>query len=101
MKSPCEVHSENNNDKFKKHASMTERTEQTSDTKEKQKSEEIANFKTQRRICTEILSAERNRYVQQAKDKITELPRDSTRWWRLNQQLLCRKANISSVMGYG
>ena len=48
--------------------------------------EGIANLETERRKCTEILNEERQRYVQEAKDKMNELPRDSKRWWRLNQQ---------------
>ena len=47
--------------------------------------------------CFEVLNKERKNWVDQTKKKLASLPKSSKQWWRLNRDLMRRKANISSI----
>ena len=47
--------------------------------------------------CAQVLREEREKYVEKLKAKLASLPRCSKQWWRINRELLHRKANISSI----
>ena len=47
--------------------------------------------------CTNILREERAKYVEVLRAKLASLPRGSKRWWRINRELLHRKANLASI----
>ena len=63
----------------------------------KNAAEGTARFEEERNKCMQVLNEERALYVQKTKEKIASLKRSSKKWWRLNRQLLRRKANVSSI----
>ena len=44
-----------------------------------------------------MLAEERENYVQMIKQQLAKLPRRSKQWWRINRELLNRKAAMSSI----
>ena len=55
------------------------------------------NFQAVQTSCDNVLREERARYVEELKEKLSKLPRSSKQWWRINRELLHRKANVSSI----
>jgi len=47
--------------------------------------------------CSVVLKEERAKHVQQVKEKMASLPRSSKQWWKINRELLHRKATLSSI----
>ena len=47
--------------------------------------------------CDEVLREERARYVEVLKLKLSKLRKGSKQWWRINRELLQRKANVNSI----
>ena len=54
-------------------------------------------FDSERAKCMQVLGEEKARYVDELKTKIANLPKSSKAWWRLNRELLHRKAKLSSI----
>jgi len=54
-------------------------------------------FKDVQAECTKILLEERLKYVEALKIKLASLPRSSKQWWRINRELLNRKATLTSI----
>jgi len=63
----------------------------------KNQSEGTDNFPVDSAACSETLREERSKYVEKLKAKLAELPRCSKQWWRINRELLHRKANVSAI----
>ena len=63
----------------------------------KNAAEGTERFEEERKKCAQILDEERAAWVQLTKTKLANLPRSSKRWWRLNRELLHRKANVVSI----
>ena len=64
---------------------------------QKNNAEGSDNFSTVQSSCDEVLRQERAKYVERLKQKLSALPRNSKPWWRLNRELLNRKAKLSSI----
>ena len=47
--------------------------------------------------CAAVLKEEHQKYMASLLMKLASLPRCSKKWWRLNRELLNKKANISSI----
>ena len=54
-------------------------------------------FKVAEKKCDDVLREEKARYVEDLKKKLAALPKNSKRWWRMNRELVQRKANIASI----
>jgi len=65
--------------------------------RQKNAAEGTERFKEASKQCTNILNEERAAWVRLTKTKLAKLPRSSKRWWRLNRELLHRKANVVSI----
>ena len=65
--------------------------------RQKNAAEGTERFEEQRTKCAQVLKEERAKWIQLTKTKLANLPRSSKRWWRLNRELLHRKANIVSI----
>ena len=63
----------------------------------KNNSEGSDNFLSASSQCTQVLFEERQKYVEKLKVKLAALPKGSKQWWRINRELLHRKANISAI----
>ena len=63
----------------------------------KNKAEGTDAFASESATCAGILQDERTKYVEQLKAKIAALPKRSKQWWRLNRELLHRKAAIKAI----
>ena len=63
----------------------------------KNKAEGTDAFASESATCAGILQDERTKYVEQLKAKIAALPKRSKQWWRLNRELLHRKAAIKTI----
>ena len=59
--------------------------------------EGTAHFSLASDACSTVLKEERHKYVEKLKAKLAGLPRCSKQWWRINRELLHRKANVSSI----
>ena len=51
----------------------------------------------ERSSCIDVFKAERSKYVVKLKEKISTLSKSDKKWWRLNRELLNRKANVASI----
>jgi hypothetical protein len=60
----------------------------------KNAAEGTANYASESAKCTQILNEERASYVQHVKTKLASLPRQSKQWWKLNRELMRRKAAL-------
>ena len=47
--------------------------------------------------CKKTLAEEYQAYLQELRKKLAALPKGSKRWWKLNRELLQKKAKISSM----
>jgi len=63
----------------------------------KNAAEGTINFSEEQQRCTKTLNEERALYTQRVKEKLAALPRSSKAWWRLNRELLRRRAQVSSI----
>jgi len=63
----------------------------------KNAAENSDSFLISQKNCDEVLREERARYVEVLKLKLAKLPKRSKQWWRINRELLQRKANVSSI----
>ena len=63
----------------------------------KNNSEGSESFSIASEACAQTLREERSKYVDKLKEKLASLPRCSKQWWRINRELLNRKANLSSI----
>jgi len=63
----------------------------------KNASEGTDAFPTADAQCSQVLREERAKYVEKLKAKLVSLPRSSKQWWRINRELLHRKAKPSSI----
>jgi len=54
-------------------------------------------FVDARKKCLDVIKSERASYVKDLKEKISTLPRNGKQWWRLNRELLNRKAGVASI----
>ena len=63
----------------------------------KNRAEGTGNFGTECENCNRILNVERAAWVQRTKDQLAALPRSSKKWWRLNRQLMRRRAAATSI----
>ena len=63
----------------------------------KNKAEGSEVFQAESAACASILQDERAKYVEKLKAKIAALPKRSKQWWRLNRELLHRKASIKAI----
>ena len=59
--------------------------------------EGTAHFSLASDACSTVLKEERHKYVEKLKAKLAALPRCSKQWWRINRELLHRKANVTSI----
>ena len=64
---------------------------------QKNNSEGKSNFQEMHVQCDLVLREERAKYVEKLKAKLAELPRSSKQWWKINRELLHRKANVKSI----
>ena len=44
-----------------------------------------------------ILGEERAKYIESTKTKLANLPKGSKEWWRINRELMHKKARVSSI----
>ena len=51
----------------------------------------------ERSRCIDVFEAERSKYVTKLKEKISTLSTSDKKWWRLNRELLNRKANVATI----
>jgi len=65
--------------------------------RKKNEADGTERFEEEQKRCTKVLNEERAAWVQRTKATLAGLPRTSKRWWRLNRQLLHRKANVVSI----
>jgi len=63
----------------------------------KNSAEDTADFEVASKECAEVLGQEHQLYVEKLRIKIADLPRGSKQWWRLNRELLLKKAKVSSI----
>ena len=63
----------------------------------KNSAEGTERFETERAKCAQTLAEEKAKYVQELKDKLATLPKSSKQWWRINRELLQRRAKLSSI----
>ena len=63
----------------------------------KNKAEGSDAFAPASAACADTLQEERAKYVEKLKAKIAALPKRSKQWWRLNRELLNRKAAIKAI----
>ena len=63
----------------------------------KNDAEGTGSFDAASNTCSQVLREERVKYVEKLKAKLAGLPRCSKQWWRINRELLHRKANVSSI----
>ena len=64
---------------------------------EKMNAEGSEQYEEKSKRCSEVLQEERSKYTEKLKAKLASLPRSSKQWWRINRELLQRKAKISSI----
>ena len=64
---------------------------------EKNKAEGTPGFKAASVKCAATLAEERGKHVQKVKEKMATLPPASKQWWKINRELLRRKATLSSM----
>ena len=64
---------------------------------QKNNAEGTNRFEAERLRCIQILGEERVSYVQSIKLKLQNLRRHSKQWWRINRELLRKKASMSSI----
>ena len=55
------------------------------------------DFGAAQKECNAILSEEYRSHVNRLRHKLSTLPRGSKRWWKLNRELLNKKAAMSSI----
>jgi len=77
------------------HGWMTDRSKAA--IQKKNAAEGTHQFAAASEACAVTLAAERAKYVQQVKEKMANLPRGRKRWWRINRELMRRKANLDSI----
>ena len=49
------------------------------------------------RQCAECLNDKHKDYIARLKDKLAKLSKSDRQWWRLNQELINKKAKINSI----
>ena len=59
--------------------------------------EGCANYEIVRQECADTLRSSYCKYIFALRDKISELPKGSKKWWSLNRELLCKKARVSAI----
>ena len=64
---------------------------------EKNNAEGTPNFEEAAAKCTAVLAEERLKHVQRVKEKMAKLPPGGKQWWKINRELLHRKATLSSI----
>ena len=64
---------------------------------QKNRAEGTDTFATAQSACDDVLREERSKYVETLKAKMAALPRCSKQWWRINRELLRRKANVATI----
>ena len=64
---------------------------------QKNNAEGTSRFDAERLRCIQILGEERATYVQSIKLNLQNLRRHSKQWWRINRELLKKKASMSSI----
>ena len=55
------------------------------------------SFQAKQEMCDEVLRQERAKYTEALKAKLVTLPKSSKQWWRINRELLNRKATLMTV----
>jgi len=65
--------------------------------KKKNSAEGTVHFEKEQRLCTRILGEERAKYIEATKIKLANLPKGSKEWWRINRELMHKKAKVSSI----
>ena len=65
--------------------------------KQKQRPYRCDDFKDAQASCGKVLTEEYQEYVVKLKERIATLKRGSKQWWKLNRELLDKKAKISSI----
>jgi len=65
--------------------------------REKNDAEGTDGFNAAATKCAKVLSEEREKHVHQVKEKMAKLPAGSKQWWKINRELLHRKATLSSI----
>ena len=65
--------------------------------REKNNAEGSISFAAASANSAKVLSEERAKHVQHVKDKMAKLPAGSKQWWKINRELLHRKATLSSI----
>ena len=65
---------------------------------EKRRCEGTDQFDEAQSKCAKVLADEYQKYVAELKKKIAGLSKNSKQWWRLNGELLNKKAQITSVL---
>ena len=79
----------------KSHPWLNERCEEA--VEKKNKSEGKDTFAEAQAECSRVLAEEYHTYVGALKEKIAGLSKSSKQWWRLNRELLNKKARTSSI----
>ena len=64
---------------------------------QKNNAEGTDRFEAERLRCIQVLGEERAAYVESIKLKLQNLRRHSKQWWRINRELLRKKASMSSI----
>ena len=64
---------------------------------EKARAEDTDKYEKMNERCSEILREECQKYIDKLKSKLSSLPRSSKQWWRINRELMHRKAKVSSI----
>ena len=64
---------------------------------EKNRAEGTPAFSDASSKCAAILTEERLKQVEKVKEKMASLPSASKSWWKINRELLRRKATLSSI----
>ena len=55
------------------------------------------SFTAAARACQDIVAEEFKTYQRKLREQLASLPRGSKRWWRVNRELLDKKASLSSI----
>ena len=64
---------------------------------EKNNDEGMPRFQAASAKCATILAEERPKHVQKVNHKMAALPPASKQWWKINRELLRRRATLSSI----
>ena len=63
----------------------------------KNRAENTDRFEAECNHCTQVLNSARAAWIQRTKEKLNSPPRSNKQWWRINRQLMRRRAQATSI----